>query len=66
MAPWAGDNEVEEYLKVKADKCLAAVKGVSWKENIEKTVVKVYVDAKVKTSIVELETEFVDKEMASE
>ena len=53
-------------MKVKADKFLAAVKGVSWKENIEKTVVKVYVDAKVKTSIVELETEFVDKEMASE
>jgi hypothetical protein len=26
-------------------------------------VVKVYVDAKVKTSIVELETEFVDKEI---
>ena len=32
-----------------------------WKKNIEKTVVKGDVDAKVK--IVELETEFVDKEI---
>ena len=44
---------------MKTDKFSDVVKGVSWKKNIEKTNVKVYVDAKVETSIVE----FIDKEI---